>query len=128
MLQRRRSFLGQLFRRLDTGGLDLDRDRALRQRPQTCRDLEHEVDPDVAGDGVADRALNLGSIPRRLLDDPPHHRAGRAAAHDRPDDDQQIGSQVFEPLRDGDGPVVELLDEHVRAEILGYQPLDGATA
>jgi len=87
-LQRGRSFPGQMLRGLDARRLDLDRDRPLGQRPQARRDLEHEVDPDVAGHGVPDRALDLRRVPWWKLDDPPFHSAGWPAAHDRPDEDQ----------------------------------------
>ena len=124
-LQGRRSCRRQLFRGLDAGGLDLDRDRPLRQRAEPRRDLEHEVDPDIAGDGVADRALHLGRIPGPVRDDPSQHRAGRAAADDGADEDQQLGLQVLEPLRNGDRAIVELLDEDARPEVIGREPLDG---
>lgn len=117
-----------MLRGLDAGRLDFDRDRPLRQRSEARRDLEHEIDPDVAGHGVPDRALHLGRVPWRMLDDPPYHGAGRTAAHNSPDEDQEVRAQVLEPLGDGDGAVMELLDAHARAEILGRQPLDGAPA
>jgi len=128
MLQRCRSFRGQLFRRLDTGRLDLDRDRPLRQGAEARRDLDDQVDPDVAGHGVADRALDLRGSARRLLDLPTHDGARRAAADYGADDDQEVGPQVLEPLRDGDRPVMDLLDEHVRSEVFGGKSFDRAPA
>jgi len=125
MFERRLPLRRELLGRRDTRGLDLDRDRAPGQRAESGGNLQHEVDPDVAGHRVADGSLDIhGSVGLRPVV-AALHGSGRPPSRHGADEDEQIGPKLLQSLRDRHGAVEEILHEHVRPEILRCQPLDG---
>jgi len=111
--------------RLGARGLDLDRDGGRGERAEAGRDVDEQVDADVAGDRAPHRCLHLvgragGHGDRAALDRPRH-----SAPVDRTHQHERARPQVLEPLHDRHRAVGELLDEYAGAEVLRRQALDG---
>lgn len=80
------------------------------------RDVEHEVDVHVAGDGVGDGPLQLLRRPRGRRP-PPLDRPRRPPARDGGDEEQPLRRQLLQPLGDRDRAVGQILDDDVRRRL-----------
>lgn len=92
------------------------------------RNLQHEVDRDVASGGLAHGVLQVQKGPFQWGDFATAYLAGCASVRRGADQDQDIWVQVLEPLTDCQRPKKEVLHQDLWSERFSGQTLDDDTS